>query len=329
MLVRAPEPVDAPAVLELIVARDVADLGYPDYTLADVKADWASPGVDLARDAWLVEDGGGPVGYAVLDESGAALVAVPPASEGRGVGTTLREAAEARAAARGGEVVRQYVPASNEPARAHLQKAGYRLAHRYVRMGIDLADVPEPPPGVPVRAFVPGADDAAVHALAEAALGEIPGNVSVSLETWRAVHVAKEGFDPSLWLLHEDAAGLAGVALCERRDGGVGFVDYLAVAARARGQGLGRALLLHGLAKLRAAGLAAGELFVQSENANATRLYESIGMRSVATTERWDKALSCRPAPPPTRRSEATAPARPGRPRRSRPQGGSTAWRRR
>jgi hypothetical protein len=27
-----------------------------------------------------------------------------------------------------------------------------------------------------------------------------------------------ESWDPALWLLHEDAGGLAGVALCERWD---------------------------------------------------------------------------------------------------------------
>jgi mycothiol synthase len=277
-------------VLELIVARDVADLGYADYSLEDVKADWASPTTDLALDAWLVEDGTGPVGYAMLDESAAAMVTVPPGSEGRGIGTILREAAEARAVARGDDVVRQYLPATNEVARAHLRDAGYRLVRRYVRMRMELAQA-EPPPDIPIRTFVPGADEAAVHELVEAALGEIPGNLPHSLEAWRAAHVAKEGFDPSLWLLHEDAGGLTAAALCERRGDGVGFVDYLAVAAHSRRRGLGRALLLHGLAALRANGVTAGELFVQVDNENATRLYESVGMRPVSANERWEKAL--------------------------------------
>ena len=79
--------------------------------------------------------------------------------------------------------------------------------------------------------------------------------------------------------------------LCERWEEGVGYVDHLAVAARARGHGLGRALLLHGLAALRAAGLSAAELSVQGENASATRLYESVGMRPAWTIERWEKSL--------------------------------------
>ena len=47
MELRAPRATDAAAVLDLIVARDVADLGRPDYTLEDVEADWAAPGIEL------------------------------------------------------------------------------------------------------------------------------------------------------------------------------------------------------------------------------------------------------------------------------------------
>jgi mycothiol synthase len=290
MRLRPPEPDDAHAVLELIIARDIADLGRPDYTLDDVRSDWAAPGIDVRRDAWLAEENGTPLGYALLDDRGAALITVPPESEGRGVGTALREAAEARALERGEALVRQYVPIANEAARAQLLAAGYWPAYSYFRMRMDLADAP-PPDDVPVRAFSRGPDDAPVHALVEEAMAGVGGNEPRSLESWQAAKVDKEGWDPSLWLLHEDAGGLAGVVLCERWEDGVGYVDYLAVAARARGQGLGRALLLHGLAALREAGLTVAELSVQGENASATRLYESVGMHPVWTIERWEKPL--------------------------------------
>jgi mycothiol synthase len=291
MRLRAPEPADAPAVLELIIARDIADLGRPDYTLEDVQADWAAPGIDLARDAWIAEEDGTPLGYALLDDRGAALITVPPASEGRGVGTALRQAAEARALERGEALVRQYVPTGNEAARTVLLSAGYWPAYSYFRMRMDLADALEPPADVHVRPFSRGPDDAPVHALVEEAMAGVAGNEPRTLESWQAAKVDKEGWDPALWLLHEDAGGLAGVVLCERWEEGVGYVDYLAVAARARGQGLGRAMLLHGLAALRAAGLGVAELSVQGENASATRLYESVGMRPVWTIERWEKPL--------------------------------------
>lgn len=291
MQLRAPEPGDARRVLDLIVARDIADLGRPDYTLEDVRADWAAPGLELARDAWIAEEDGVALGYALLDDRGAALITVPPASEGRGVGTLLREAAEARALERGEALVRQFVPTSNEGARAQLLAAGYWPAYSYFRMRMDLADAPPAPADLPVRAFSRGPDDAPVHALVEEAMAGVPGNEPRSLESWQAAKVDKAGWDPSLWILHEDAGGLAGVVLCERWEDGVGYVDYLAVAPRVRGQGLGRAMLLHGLAALRDAGLRVAELSVQGENASATRLYESVGMQPVWAIERWEKAL--------------------------------------
>jgi len=294
MQLRAPEPADADVVLELIIARDIADLGRPDYTLEDVQADWAAPGIDLARDAWIAEEDGIALGYALLDDRGAALITVPPLSEGRGVGTLLREAAEARALERGEALVRQFVPTGNERARAQLLEAGYWPAYSYFRMRMELAGAPPAPADVPVRAFSRGPDDAPVHALVEEAMAGVSGNEPRSLESWQAAKVDKDGWDPSLWLLHEDADGLAGVILCERWEDGVGYVDYLAVAPRVRGQGLGRAMLLHGLAALRDAGLTVAELSVQGENASATRLYESIGMRPVWAIERWEKALRAR-----------------------------------
>ena len=187
--------------------------------------------------------------------------------------------------------MRQYLPTTNEAARAKLLEAGYWPAFSYFRMRMALADVPPPPEDVRVRPFDRGIDDVPVHALVEEAFAAIPGNVPQSLESWQAAKVDKAGWDPALWLLHEDAAGLAGVVLCERWEEGVGYVDSLAVAPRVRGMGLGRALLLHGLAALRDAGLTTAELSVQGENASATRLYESVGMVPASTIERWEKPL--------------------------------------
>ena len=144
--------------------------------------------------------------------------------------------------------MRQYVPAGNELARSHLLEAGYWPVYSYFRMRMDLADAAPPPADVPVRPFSRGPDDAPVHALVEEAMAGVPGNEPRSLESWQAAKIDKEGWDPSLWLLHEEAAGLAGVVLGERWEDGVGYIDYLAVAAHRRGHGLGRALLLHGLA---------------------------------------------------------------------------------
>ena len=128
MDVRAPRRADAGAILAVLVARDVADIGRADCTLDDVHADLAG----AHADAWVAEDDGEIVGYAVLDDRGA-MVSVHPDREGRGAGTLLRAAAEARAGERGLKV-QQGVTASNAAARAHLRAAGYERESEHLRL---------------------------------------------------------------------------------------------------------------------------------------------------------------------------------------------------
>ena len=286
---RPPADADAEEVLEVILARDVADIGAPDFTLDDLRADWASPGVALEHDARVANRNGAIRGYAVLlgDD---AIVIVHPKAEGAGHGTVLRRWAEARAAERGTAVLRQFAYGSNDGAREHLRAAGYEPAQHYFRLRADLADVP-PAPETPLRTFDVTGDEAAVHALIDDAFAEIEGYEPRSLESWRAKSIAKDGHDPSLWLLLEDGDGLAGAALGERWEDGTGYVAELAVASRARGRGHGRTLLLGLFAAFRAAGLTHAELSVHGRNRGALRLYESVGMRPTWQAERWEKPL--------------------------------------
>ena len=286
--IRPPSVADAPAVLDVIQARDVADVGEPDFTLEDLQADWARPGLALEHDARVAVGTGGISGYAILlgDD---AIVSVHPRAEGEGNGTVLRRWAEARAAERGTEVLRQFAFGGNDGARRHLSEAGYEPAQRYFRLRADLADVP-PVPDVPMRTFQP-ADEAAVHRLIQEAFEEIEGNTPQALDEWRSKGLAKPGHDPALWLLLEDDEGLAGAALGERWEDGIGYVAELGVAARARGRGYGRALLLGLFAAFRRAGLRHAELSVHGRNRGALALYESAGMRTVWEAERWEKPL--------------------------------------
>jgi mycothiol synthase len=286
---RPPADSDAEEVLEVILARDVADIGAPDFTLEDLQADWASPGLALEHDARVANRDGAIRGYAVLlgDD---AIVAVHPRAEGKGHGTVLRRWAEARAAERGTAVLRQFAYGSNDGAREHLRAAGYEPAQHYFRLRADLAEVP-PAPADPLRTFDVARDEAAVHALIDGSFAEIEGYESRPLEDWRAKSIAKDGHDPSLWLLLEDEDGLAGAALGERWEQGTGYVAELAVAPRARGSGHGRTLLLGVFAAFRAAGLTHAELSVHGRNRGALRLYQSVGMRPTWQAERWEKPL--------------------------------------
>ena len=275
----------------MLLARDVADIGQPDFTIEDLQADWATPGLDLEREARVVERPGGEIVASSLLLGDDALIYVHPDACGRGIGTALREHAEQRARERGTAVLRQFIPVGNDGAAPLLLDAGYWPVQHYFRMRIELEDVPRHDRDDAVRAFERDQDEIAVHALVQEGLSEVEGFIAEPLEVWRRQRIEKQRWDPALWLVLEDGEGLAGAALGERWDNGLGYVAQLAVAPRARGRGYGRTLLLSLFEAFRNDGLRRAELSVHGANRSAARLYESVGMKPSWEAQRWEKAL--------------------------------------
>src|SRR5215207_7146229 len=277
-VLRAPTAADAGVVAELLHARD--------------RAEWEMPGVELERDAWLVEDERGALAAYALVTGPDLLVAIHPDATGRGLGTELRLAAERRARSRGTRVVRQFVPTAGTAARILLLEAGWWPVHHYFRMQIALKDAP-PPPRVLAREFDAERDAEQVWHLVEGAYSDVEGHLPQTLESWRATAMGKPGWDPGLWLLVHDSQGIVGAALGEKGDEGqrrFGVVTALAVAPRARGRGHGRTLLLLLFAAFRRRRLRFAEAAVHGSTA-AARVFESAGMTAARQTERWEKVL--------------------------------------
>jgi mycothiol synthase len=277
MRLRPPAADDAEAVLELIVARDVADLGVPDYTLGDLRQEWTLDEVDLSRDAVVVEDEDGSlVGYAIVRSVGAQVI-VPPEQTGRGIGSRLLNWAQERGPRR------QWVAERDVAGHRLLGRAGYDVVRHYWRMERDLAAPVEPPSpleGVHLRALEPRGDAGAVHALDAAAFATAPDYRPMSPAAFSEEHLEAHDLDPALSLVAERDGRLAGFLLTRRwMQDSVGYVDVLAVHPDEQGRGLGTALLLNAFAAFRAAGLRAAQLGVASDNPKALRLYERAGMR--------------------------------------------------
>ncbi|MDQ1708847.1 MAG: mycothiol synthase, partial [Frankiaceae bacterium] len=99
---RRPTVDDAEAICALMAACDVAVIGHPDTTLADVRDRLSGPDLDLERDAWLVTDAGGrAAGYAVCENQGQSDLFWLDAYSAGGSDDTLSalwDLAEARAA---------------------------------------------------------------------------------------------------------------------------------------------------------------------------------------------------------------------------------------
>jgi mycothiol synthase len=276
-------------VLEVVVARDVADLGRPDYTLEDVESEWSEPGFALDEDAWVAEQDGRLVAYACVRWI-EQLVLVAPAATGAGTGSRLLELVEGRARERG-LALRQHLPERNAQAAALLSAHGYTRRHGYLRLGVEL-DPPPPQPrwpaGTSLRRYAGSQDDRPLHALFTEAFSEVLGSEPQPFESWRAQVVEHAAFDPDLLLVAELDGAPVGAAACERWDE-QGAVRSLATVGRGRGIGLGRALLLEAFAEFRRRGLPEVVLGVQSDNVPALGLYESVGMRTLWRVDRWQR----------------------------------------
>jgi mycothiol synthase len=275
MRLRPPTAADAEAVLGLIVARDLADLGVPDYALADLRQEWELDEVDLARDAVVVEDEDGALlAYALVRREGAQVI-VPPQHTGRGIGSTLLRWAQERGPRR------QWLAERDTAGRELLERNGYRLARHYWRLERDLTEPvagPPPPAGIHLRALEPRADAEAVHALDAAAFAGAPDNREMSLAAFVEEHLEAHDVAPALSLVAERDGRPVGFLLTRRWQDGVGYVADLAVQPDEQGRGVGTALLLNAFAAFRAAGLRTAQLHVASDNPHALRLYERAGM---------------------------------------------------
>jgi len=306
LALRAPSLEDLEAVVDLVRACELADLGEPYCTPEDLYNSWQSPGACLETDAWLVAaDQGDVAAYAMLFNPGVGRffieAHVHPAQRGRGIGTQLIRLAEARARQRVQEVpagqpvkLIHNVHSANQSGHQVLEGEGFALARRLWEMEIDMPAMPpapELPKGITLRTFVPGQDERATFEAMEEAFRDHWGYTPWRFDVWLRRGPGREDFEPSLWFLAMDGDQIAGGALSQSYPN-EGWVHQLAVRRPWRCRGLGLALLRHAFSEFYRRGQPRVSLGVDSQNTTGeTRLYEQAGMRVAQQYERFDKLL--------------------------------------
>jgi mycothiol synthase len=173
-----------------------------------------------------------------------------------------------------------------------LAAAGYAADRELYEMRVPLPLGEEPvwPPRVTTRSFEPGRDDAAwlaVNNRAFAGHAEQGGWTEATLQR----RFADAWFDPKLFLLAFDDAGLAGfnwlkIHAAHRAEPRRGEIFVIGVDPRMQGTGLGRALAVAGLDLVHQQAVDTGMLFCAADNAPALKLYRSLGF----TIHRLDRA---------------------------------------
>ena len=253
--------------------------------------------------AWnlLLRRGQDLAGYAHLGpadpaEGRSGELVIHPAHRRRGLGLTL---ALATLAQESGLPVRLWAH-GDLPAAARLATvASFRRTRILWQMRRSLRDAlaePQLPPGVSLRAFIPGQDEdgwLAVNARAFASHPEQGKWTRADL----AHREAAPWFDPDGFLLAERNGHLAGFHWTKIHKPGsgqagngtgstdepLGEVYVIGVDPAEQGTGLGRALTLAGLRYLQGREIPAVMLYVDGENAAAIRLYGSLGFAHSAT----------------------------------------------
>jgi mycothiol synthase len=291
----SPSTADARDVLRVLHARDIADIGAPDFTLEDLLDQWRASEFDLEADAVLAVDPSGTViGYATLSTHGA-LAVVDPAREGAGVGSALLAWSEQRARETGRDVHRQWVAGANRTGHALLARAGYQPVRSYWRLARELEpglQAPDPPSGVLLSPVDVDADAVALHAASDTAFATNADYEPEGLHAFREEHLAAHDFDPSLSRVARRDGVVVGFLLSRRwSEEGVGFVDLLGVVPAERRNGLGATLMLSAFAAFATAGLREAQLGVASDNPRALALYERVGMAPRHQADILEKAL--------------------------------------
>jgi mycothiol synthase len=175
---------------------------------------------------------------------------------------------------------------------------GYLLWRSSLTMRIDLAATPPTASPMPAQIEQRAFDPRDVNALLEA-INEVfqpdPFFVRLTPARFREDYLAAVGMASELWMLAWDGDELVAFALGFARwhgAGDVGEVRSVGVQESWRRRGLGEALVTSAFRALHARGLRQVMLGVDASNeTDAVRLYERVGMRRAQQTDFWARDL--------------------------------------
>ena len=277
------------AIVRALAADAEASDGHP--PLGDgVWRDLQAP--DANTTLFVAVDGDEPVGalhtMRGADGSVTAAVVVHPEHREVGVASALLDAATDVLTSQGARHVTLWAFGADDRSDAFAAAAGFTPERELwqMRVALPLAEAPKWPAGVTVRPFASGADEAEWVALNNRAFAHDPDQGGWTGDQLRR-RESEPWFDPAGFLLAVDDRGLAGfcwtkvhAAVPPHEPEALGEIYVIGVDPDRQGSGLGRALVVGGLASLHARGTNIGMLFVDSSNTAAIELYRGLGFQA-------------------------------------------------
>ena len=302
-IVRNYRPEDFDKLVRL--AAEVEKLGqtWQGTSLGDLKASLVRSDF-RETDLFVAEIAGDIVGFIeILPELdiGRAVLSwlVHPGHRGKGLAEKLLRCATSRAGELGARVAHVNIPQDSIGTRKLLSKMGFRFVRRFLEMELGLSKVNLPDMsqiGSKCRYLQCGEEDK----LAQIQNSSFAVTWGYNPNTTEEIiyRTSLPGCSPEDIILVCDANKLVGY--CWTRiefgqsvagNGGRGRIYMLGVDPDCWGRGMGKQVLLDGLAYLKSKGLWVAELTVDSENWAACALYRSVGFEVCATSLWYEKAL--------------------------------------
>jgi mycothiol synthase len=292
---------DAEAMLALYRAADLAEIGRPETSAADITDLLRAPGLDLCTRSLAALDDTGIAGVVLCHPAPQpgqlrAQLRLAPGDAAADLGRTLLDAVRdwtlTDRTTPNTPVTLFQLPGS--PAAAALRTAGWTKVHSYTRMIANLTDcaVTRPPTGVRVRPAASNADMAIVHEVLETAVAGHWNHQRRDFPDFLTDQRQRDGHDPSLWLVAESAGRPVG-AVIARAPADRAWIAWLGVLPEARGRGIAAALLGSAFSRLRDRAHATVGVDVDTHNhTNAVAVYRRAGMRTAGEADQWSTGHS-------------------------------------
>jgi len=232
------------------------------------------------------------IGRAVLD------CLVHPEHRRKGLATELFHYASRRAGESGARVAHVSVLEDNVAAKGLLSKLGFRYVRRFLDLRLELSKarlLAGEQVALPYRHLQRGEEDKLTQIQNRSFAGTWAYNPNTVEEiAYRLNLIGCSPEDVILVFQGDRAVGYCWTATNLGEDAAgtnKGRIFMLGVDPDYRGKGIGRRALLAGLAHLRSKGIEAAELTVDSENAAACALYESVGFKISSASAWYEKTL--------------------------------------
>ena len=296
---------DLDAIAHLINICEEVDRLDEGTSISELQQEFNAPSLDVARDIRLWEDAEGKlIGFAQLSVSepgevidGWLWFRVHPEARGGDVEAAAIAWGEVRmreeSAMQGARVkLRTYARAEDCDRISVLASSGFKVDRYFCRMARELSEpIPEPhfPEGFALRQF-PGEQDAAAWVeMFNQSFIDHWNHHDLTVDKYKH-ELAKPDYrnDLDLIAVADDGTFVSlcycqiSVEECDRTGRNEGWIACLGTRRGFRKMGLGRAMLLAGLHRLKAAGVATAILGVDAENSSgALHLYESAGFHNI------------------------------------------------